>query len=70
ALSLYGADDLDLAGGRKIDWRKQLATRLLNVQQKDGSWANENGRWWERDAALVTAYGVLTLELIRKGPDA
>ncbi|HZO85236.1 MAG TPA: prenyltransferase/squalene oxidase repeat-containing protein [Verrucomicrobiae bacterium] len=66
ALSLYGVDQLELADGRKIDWRKDLAMRLINLQQKDGSWLNDNGRWWERDPALVTAYGVLTLEIISR----
>jgi squalene-hopene/tetraprenyl-beta-curcumene cyclase len=66
ALSLYGVDQLELANGRKIDWRKDLAMRLINLQQRDGSWMNDNGRWWERDPALVTAYGVLTLELIAR----
>lgn len=66
ALTLYGVDRLQLADGRTIDWRKDLAMRLLNLQQKDGSWINDNGRWWEREPALVTAYGVLTLELIAK----
>jgi squalene-hopene/tetraprenyl-beta-curcumene cyclase len=68
ALSLYGVEELDLADGRRIDWRKDLAMRLINLQQKDGSWMNDNGRWWERDPALVTAYAVLTLELIHKTP--
>src|SRR6185436_17343440 len=67
ALSLYGVNELEIAGGRKVDWRKDLASRLLNLQQRDGSWMNDNGRWWERDPALVTAYAVLTLELIHKG---
>ena len=66
ALSLFGIEELELADGRKIDWRKDLAMRLINLQQKDGSWANDNGRWWERDPALVTAYAVLTLELISR----
>jgi squalene-hopene/tetraprenyl-beta-curcumene cyclase len=68
ALSLYSVDQVELADGRKIDWRKDLAMRLINLQQKDGSWMNDNGRWWERDPALVTAYAVLTLELIEKAP--
>lgn len=66
ALSLYGVDQLELADGRKIDWRKDLAMRLINLQQKDGSWMNDNGRWWERDPALVTSYAVLTLELVAR----
>ena len=67
ALSLYGVDRFEVSEGRAIDWRKDLAMRLINLQQKDGSWLNDNGRWWEREPALVTAYGVLTLELIATG---
>ncbi len=64
ALTAYGVKDLKLADGRTIDWRKDLAMRLLNLQQKDGSWVNENGRWWEKDPVLVTCYVALTLEMI------
>jgi squalene-hopene/tetraprenyl-beta-curcumene cyclase len=67
ALSLYGMDRLEVADGRKIDWRRQLALRLLDLQNADGSWENDNGRWWEKDPALVTAYAVMTLELLHQG---
>jgi squalene-hopene/tetraprenyl-beta-curcumene cyclase len=67
ALSLHGTTELELVDGRKISWRKDLAAKLLKLQQRDGSWVNENGRWWERDPALVTAYGVLTLEIVQRG---
>jgi squalene-hopene/tetraprenyl-beta-curcumene cyclase len=67
ALSAYQVSELELAGGRKVDWRREVAMRLINLQQKDGTWLNENGRWWEKDTALVTAYGVLTLEMIYRG---
>ncbi len=67
ALTAYGVDELALVDGRKIPWRRDVATRLVNLQQKDGSWMNENGRWWERDPALVTAYAVLSLEIIHRG---
>jgi squalene-hopene/tetraprenyl-beta-curcumene cyclase len=56
-----------LVNGQKIDWRKELALKLINLQQRDGSWSNENGRWWEKDPALVTAYAVLSLEMIYRG---
>ena len=39
----------------------------LNLQRADGSWANDNGRWWERDPNLVTAYAVIALEMIYRG---
>ncbi|MCI0745711.1 MAG: cycloartenol synthase [Verrucomicrobia subdivision 3 bacterium] len=67
ALTAYGINELELADGRKVDWRKELATRLIDAQQRDGSWANDNGRWWEKDPALVTAYAVLTLEMTHRG---
>ncbi len=67
ALAAFGVDEMVLADGRKIAWRKELSQRLLNLQQKDGSWSNDNGRWWEKDAALVTSYAVLTMEIIYQG---
>lgn len=67
ALTLYGPGELELANGQKIDWRKELAMRLINLQQRDGSWSNENGRWWEKDPSLVTSYAVLSLEMIYRG---
>lgn len=67
ALTAYGITELELADGQRIPWRREVASRLLNLQQKDGSWMNDNGRWWERDPALVTAYAVLSLELIHRG---
>lgn len=67
ALSLYGVNKLQLTNGESLDWRPELAMRLINLQQKDGSWANENNRWWEKDPALVTSYAVLTLEMIVRG---
>jgi squalene-hopene/tetraprenyl-beta-curcumene cyclase len=50
-----------------VDWRREVALRLLAIQKADGSWANPNGRWWENDPILVTSYSVVTLELIQRG---
>ncbi|MEO5802333.1 MAG: cycloartenol synthase, partial [Verrucomicrobiota bacterium] len=58
ALSASGVDTVELKDGKKIDWRKEIAMKLINLQKDDGSWANQNGRWWEKDAALVTSYAV------------
>jgi squalene-hopene/tetraprenyl-beta-curcumene cyclase len=66
-LAAYQVTDLALADGRKVAWRKQLGQKLLNLEQADGSWINDNGRWWERDPVLVTSYAVLTLETIYRG---
>lgn len=67
-LTAAGVDQLTLADGQKIDWRSVVAKKLLDLQQADGSWVNaESGRWMEKDAVLVTCYGVLTLEQIYLG---
>jgi squalene-hopene/tetraprenyl-beta-curcumene cyclase len=67
ALTVYGVTELELQDGRKVNWRKDLAMKLINLQRPDGSWYNDNGRWWERDPALVTSYAVLAMEMIQRG---
>lgn len=64
ALATCGITELELADGRKVDWRKELALKLINLQKADGSWTNEAGRWMEKDPILVTSYSVLALEII------
>lgn len=62
ALALVGQLDSKLLGSREINWREDLAMKLMQLQQKDGSWANSNARWWEKEQTLTTAYSILTLE--------
>ncbi len=67
ALNLSGMDTLTTADGKAHNWRLDLSKQLFNTQKEDGSWANENGRWMEKDSILVTAYAVLALEhVVRK----
>lgn len=67
ALTTYGVDTLTLKDGKKVNWRKDLALRMLNLQKGDGMWVNENGRWWEKDPNLVTAYSVIIMEILYRG---
>jgi len=67
ALTTLRLDHLELKDGSTVDWRRALAMRLINLQQADGSWVNTNGRWWENDPVLVTAYAVMALEFIYPG---
>lgn len=68
ALSIAGIDTLTLTDGRKINWRKDLTNRLLNLQNADGTWVNkQSARYWEKDPHLVTAYALLTLEILYRG---
>ncbi len=64
ALTIYGANEIVTSSGKRINWREQLALKLVNLQQADGSWSNEAARWRENDPALVTAYSVISLEMI------
>ena len=63
----YAAISRLLKDGSKINWRQDLAKRLLDLQNADGSWVNQSGRWMERDPLLVTTYGVITLEILDHG---
>ena len=45
-----------------ITWRDELAAKLIGLQKADGHWVNKNGRFWENDPVLTTAYAVLTLQ--------
>lgn len=64
ALSTLKIDTIEVSAGKQVNWKKDLSLRLINLQKPDGSWANDNGRWWEKDAVLVTSYAVISLELI------
>jgi squalene-hopene/tetraprenyl-beta-curcumene cyclase len=63
-LTICNVNELTLNNGKTVDWRKAVANKLLDAQKADGSWQNSAGRWWEKDPALVTAYAVITLEMI------
>ena len=64
ALATYGANELETADGRKVNWREELATKLMSLQTSDGFWQNDNGRWWEKDPVLTTAYSLIALEFV------
>jgi squalene-hopene/tetraprenyl-beta-curcumene cyclase len=56
--------ELETADGKKINWQRDIALKLINLQKPEGSWVNDTARWMETDPVLVTTYGVLTLEII------
>ena len=61
ALHVLGQDQFIDTDGKAHDWREDLAGVLLSAQQADGSWANNNPRWLEDDANLVTSYALIAL---------
>jgi squalene-hopene/tetraprenyl-beta-curcumene cyclase len=64
ALTAANITMLKLADGKEVDWRMELGEKILSSQREDGSWVNDNGRWMESNAVLVTAYTVQSLEQI------
>ena len=61
ALTAAGLDTLPKGAGG-IRWREELIRKVISLQKPDGSWANENNRWWENDPVLATSYALLALE--------
>jgi squalene-hopene/tetraprenyl-beta-curcumene cyclase len=67
ALSVAGLDELKTRDGKTVNWRDDLARKLLNMQAGDGSWRNEKAaRWMEGDPVLVTGYTLLALEHVHR----
>ncbi len=66
AKSMYSYGDAIVtdANGIEHNWRDELAEKLLSLQHEDGSWVNEQVRWWEGMQDLVTARCVIALNLV------
>ncbi len=62
ALQLYGQPILVDAKGISHDWYQEFAENLMELQNPEGFWVNEESRWMEADPVLVTGYSVLALD--------
>ena len=62
ALQAWGVEAIVDARGGPHRWRVELCEKLLSLQREDGSWVNEQDRWYEGNPHLVTAYAVLALQ--------
>lgn len=50
--------------GTSHDWRREIATRLVELQKPDGSWVNDTAeRWDEGNTLLATAYALQALAI-------
>ena len=63
ALDAMGMKTLVDEDGKEHDWRAELVAELAQRQRPDGSWINDNDRWLEGDANLVTGYALLALRI-------
>jgi squalene-hopene/tetraprenyl-beta-curcumene cyclase len=64
ALTASGVQTL-ATNGTTHNWPRELGIELINRQESGGFWVNDTGRWMEKNEVLVTAYCLLTLELLR-----
>ena len=60
ALAAAGVDNV---GGH--DWKSELSAKVMSLQKADGSWANDNNRFWEADPVLCTSFALIVLNLCR-----
>ena len=60
ALSAAGVDKVG-----EHEWKKELSAKMISLQKADGSWSNDNNRFWEADPVLCTSFAMLVLELCR-----
>ena len=65
ALDAMGQATVEDKDGTRHDWRAELTALLAQRQRADGAWVNENDRWLEGDANLVTSYALLALAYCR-----
>lgn len=62
AMTAMDADIVKDSKGKERNWRVDLITKLLKAQRGNGSWYNDEGRWWESVPELVTAYSLLSMQ--------
>lgn len=60
-MAAMGDEFVTQPDGTTIPWREDLIRRLVALQRPDGSWVNDNNRWWEADPGLVTSYTLLAI---------
>ncbi len=69
SLNAYGVEWIPKEQEQLLNWRREAALRLVRIQRIDpetghGYWTNDDGRFWENDPVLVTAYSILALQTI------
>lgn len=60
-LDVYGEKVVKDMAGQPHEWSRDLAAQLVAQQKPDGSWYNNNSRFWENQPPLVTSYTLIAL---------
>ncbi len=64
AMQIYGQETLQTADGDERYWRRDILRQLLEMQQSEGQWLNqESGRYMESIPELTTAYAMIAMQV-------
>ncbi|MBA4388197.1 MAG: hypothetical protein C0404_09465 [Verrucomicrobia bacterium] len=70
SLAAYGQDVIPGKDGKTINWKSEVAKKLVSIQSVEpsgqGYWENKVNRYWESDKVLCTAYSIIALEKLLK----
>ncbi len=69
-LKAHGQINVPDEKGRPRNWVADLSDRMIALQRPDGSWVNENKKYWEGNPIMVTARSVVTLNNILRAAGA
>lgn len=61
ALDAAGLKTVADSDGKEHDWKADLIAELAERQNEDGSWSNDNQRWFENDKNLATSFALMAL---------
>lgn len=61
ALAAYGSPLLPALNGAQHNWGADLLSKFVYLQQADGSWVNEDRKYWEGNKILITARALISL---------
>ena len=66
ALDAFGENPFETADKKKHNWAQEITEKLLGMQKEDGTWINENPKWYEGDKLLVTSYVLNVYNILHK----
>lgn len=69
ALDASGLNKVTDANSQVHNWRSDLVDELLKRQNPDGSFSNDNSRWFEDDKNLSTSFALMALSYCQKKPE-
>ncbi len=70
AFDARGKKTFKLAGGKEVEWARDLGAKLLSLQAADGSWLNHEDRWHEGSTIICTGYSLRALGRVIKSLEA